>query len=126
MKNALKLVVESYISAYNNFDVGGMVENLNTKVVFENHTNGDLTHNTYGLDEFENMAIAGLEYFSSRSQTVMSWDVSKNTILANIKYTGVAKVDIPNGIKAGEEIELYGTSEFTFHKNKIIRIVDKS
>ncbi|MFT6334457.1 MAG: hypothetical protein ACJATI_001196 [Halioglobus sp.] len=119
-------MVESYISAYNNFDIAGMVENLDAKVVFENYSNGDITHNTNGLDEFENMAIAGLEYFSSRSQIVMSWDASENTILVDIKYTGGAKIDSPNGIIAGEEIELGGTSEFNFHNKNIIRIVDKS
>jgi hypothetical protein len=119
-------MVESYISAYNNFDVAGMVENLDTKIVFENYSNGNLTHCTNGLEEFKKLAMTGLEYFSSRSQSVISWEISKNNVLLNIKYKGIAKINFPTGIKAGEKIELVGRSEFTFHDNKIIRIIDKS
>ncbi len=126
MKNTYKHMIESYISAYNNFDIAGMVKSLDPKIVFENYTNGKLTHCTNGLKEFKKLAMTGFEYFSSRSQTVISWDLSENYILLNIKYRGVAKINFPTGVKADEKIEFDGKSEFTFNENKIIRIVDKS
>ena len=126
MKKEHKHMVESYISAYNNFDIDGMVEYLDPHILFENYTNGHLTHAATGLEEYRTMAIAGAEYFTSRLQTVTSWKISENSILVDIKYRAVVKVNLQNGINAGEKIEIVGKSAFTFHQNKIVKIVDKS
>lgn len=126
MKNVHKDRFESDRSIYNNFDVAGMVENMNTKVVFNNYTNEDLTHNDNELDAFGNLPIACLEIFSSRTRIGMSWDMSKNKVLVDIKYKGGVKVNFLSGIVEVEEFEFGGHSDFNFQKFKFFRIVDKS
>ncbi|MFT4533159.1 MAG: hypothetical protein ACJA1A_002571 [Saprospiraceae bacterium] len=121
-----KHMVQSYISAYNNFNIDGMEENLDAHILFENYTNGHLTHVANGMKEFRSMAVAGSEFFISRLQTVMCWEISENNIVVDIKCRGIAKVNLQNRINAGEKIEMDGKSAFTFHQNKIIKIVDKS
>ena len=44
----------------------------------------------------------------------------------DIVYEGVLAVDLPNGMKAGEELRINGCSEFEFKDGKIYRITDFS
>lgn len=118
--------IHHYVDAYNRFDVEGMMEQLHPDVVFQNYSNGELSLETRGASEFRAQAEAAAEMFSQRNQTVKAVSAQHATLVAVIDYVGTVSKDLPNGLKAGEEIELSGVSEFTFLDGKIASIVDRS
>ena len=121
-----KEIIQHYIQAYNTFDVSGMIKDLDSSIIFENHSNGEVTHRTEGLESFRQQAEAAKDYFSSREQIPQNWVFEGATVTVEIQYRAILAVDLPNGLKAGENLQLKGTSIFTFHNDRIIKIQDKS
>lgn len=126
MNETQKNIIKNYISSYNEFDIDGMTKDLSENVVFENVSNGNVELRTEGLKEFRKQAESAKQYFSERKQTIKSWDFTESKITIGIDYLGVLAIDLPNGMKAGETLELKGTSEFEFENGKIKSIIDKS
>lgn len=126
MKEIQKQVIEDYIKSYNDFDIGGMTKHLSKDVVFENISNGKVELKTEGIDAFRNQANSATQYFSQRTQTIESIEYIGLNILVNIDYKAILAIDLPNGMKAGDTLELKGTSEFEFENEKIKIIRDKS
>lgn len=116
----------AYIDAYNRFDIDGMMEQLHPDVTFKNYTNEEVTLETRGAGEFREQAEAAAKMFSERNQEITKIRVQSDSITAEIAYVGKLSIDLPNGPKAGENIELTGMSEFKFHDGKIIAIIDRS
>ena len=53
MENSiLKDLIEKYLSAYNTFNLDGMIGVLNEDIHFQNISNGEVTSETKGLQEF--------------------------------------------------------------------------
>ncbi|CAM3586901.1 hypothetical protein [Marinicrinis lubricantis] len=52
--------------------------------------------------------------------------ISSTKIKIEIAYEGTLAVDLPNGLKAGESLELQGKSVFKIKDNKLIMIEDYS
>lgn len=121
-----KQMIENYIQAYNNFDVPGMIKDLAPNLVFENLSNGETNVATQGLEEFKQQAESAKTYFSERKQVITAWDFQDNQVSIDIQYFGVAAIDIPDFMKAGDTINLQGKSIFTFQDGKIIKIQDIS
>lgn len=119
-------LIHAYLDAYNRFDIEGMLEQLHPDVVFQNYSAGVLSIETRGASEFRAQAEAAAEMFSQRNQTVKAVSAQQATLVAVIDYVGTVSKDLPNGLKAGEKIELSGISEFTFLDGKIASIVDRS
>lgn len=119
-------IIELYVQAYNERNVVEMTKNLHSDIVFENVSDGQINFQTTGIEEFTAQANAALAYFSQRRQTITSWEFRENTVAVGIDYQAVAAVDLPNGSRAGDRLELQGSSEFTFHDDRIIGIKDKS
>ena len=126
MENQSKTLIERYIQAYNAFDVEGMLSGLHHEVIFENQSNGETTLSTKGIEQFKTQAEAALQYFTERQQQIESWEFNDQSILVNIDYKAVLAIDFPNGMKAGDALEIKGSSEFRFSDGKIIRIIDRS
>ena len=118
--------IHHYVDSYNRFDIEGMMEQLHPDVVFRNYLNGALSLETRGASEFRAQAEAAAEMFSQRNQTLKAVSAQHATLVAEIDYVGTVSKDLPNGLKAGEKIELSGVSEFTFLDGKIASIVDRS
>ena len=120
-------IIENYIQAYNNLDVDGMLTDLHEELVFQNISGGELNLKTEGKTAFREQAEMAKHYFSARRQTITAWEfLSPETVRININYLGVLAVDMPNGMKAGDTLELTGSSEFTFKDEQIIGISDVS
>lgn len=116
-----------YIEAYNAFDMDGMLATLHPDVDFRNMSGEEMTVSTSGLDEFRQIAEKAKELVSEREQFVTQIDYTdSDSISVEIDYTGVPAVDLPNGLKAGETIQMKGKSEFRFKDDKISLIVDYS
>ena len=126
MNQIRKKIIENYIEAYNRFDIDGMLDDLDEKVVFQNITFGHKDLQTNGIEEFRNQADQAKNLFSERTQTITSWAIKNNKISVGINYIGILAVDIPERASAGDTLELNGKSEFTFEEDKIVSIKDIS
>lgn len=121
-----KNIIENYVNAYNNFDVENMLKDLDEKIVFKNISNGETNLMTNGIEAFKMQAEEAKQLFSRREQKITDLKFSENAAEADISYAGTFAVDLPNGLKAGDEIKLVGKSIFRFRDDKIIEISDIS
>ncbi|MDO7854155.1 nuclear transport factor 2 family protein [Hymenobacter convexus] len=123
---APKQLVESYIEAYNCFDVDGMLAPLREDVVFRNISNSEVTLTTTGKAAFRQQAEQATHYFSEREQRVTDWQVNDQRVEVAIDYTAVAAIEFPNGLKPGDALHLQGKSVFEIENGQIISIEDIS
>jgi ketosteroid isomerase-like protein len=121
-----KQLVQEYIEAYNRFDVDGMLYHLHDNVVFRNISNGEVNLTLTGKESFRQQAQQALQYFSQREQRITDWQVADNRVEILLDYTAVAAIDFPNGLKAGDTLQLKGKSVFQFADGLIISIDDIS
>jgi hypothetical protein len=126
MKEDQKLIIEHYIDAYNAFDIKRMTQNLNENIVFKNISNGIMDMRTEGIIAFTKQAEAAKQYFKERNQTIDSWNFDEQKVTIGIDYKATLAIDLPNGLKVGDTLELKGKSEFEFEGPKIIKITDNS
>ena len=121
-----KQLVQNYIEAYNRFDVDGMLAPLHDEVVFRNIAGGEVSLATHGKAEFQAQAEQATQYFSQREQRVTDWQVAENRVEVLLDYAAVAAIDFPNGLKAGDTLQLQGKSVFGFSDGLILSIDDIS
>ena len=121
-----KNLIESYVSAYNNFDVEGMTANLHDEIIFKNISNGELTLEIKGIDAFRNQAKQILPFFAEREQRIRDFVFSEDGCEAGMNYQATLAADLPNGFKAGDRLDLNGKSIFCFADGKIVEIQDIS
>ena len=125
-KTEKEQVVYKYIAAYNNFDTETMLSLFHPECRFENYSGDQLTASAAGLSELGQMMEQGKEVFSSRTQTVTEFSSEGETVVINIDYAGKLKIDLPNGLKAGDDLILQGRSEFEFQDGLIKSLKDYS
>jgi hypothetical protein len=77
-----------------------------------------------GKEAFRKQAKESLSYFSSRKQNHESIQHRETESEVAISFWAIAAMDLPNGIKKGQEIELKGKSIFRFSGKKISAIQD--
>ena len=121
-----KMMIQSYISAYNSFDIDAMVALVHPQVVFKNIAGGKINAEASGSNQFRELAVQSKALFSSRYQKATNFKFTGNMATTDIAYEGILAVDLPNGLKAGEELRINGRSEFEFKDGKIYRITDFS
>jgi ketosteroid isomerase-like protein len=119
-------LVNSYIEAYNGFDVPGMLACLHPDVQFEHSTNGDVTVRLDGKAAFEAQATRAAAWFSERTQHVTAFCWQEEQAEAAIDYFAITATDLPNGIKAGTTLQFSGRSVFSFRDELIAFIQDFS
>jgi ketosteroid isomerase-like protein len=123
---APKQLVESYIEAYNRFDVAGMLAPLHEDVVFRNISNGEVNLTTTGKAAFRQQAEQATQYFAEREQRVTDWQVNGPRVEVAIDYSAVAAIAFPNGLKPGDALHLQGKSVFEIKNGQITSIEDIS
>jgi len=126
MREQQQSVIEHYVNAYNNFDIDGMTRDLDENIVFENISNGQVELRTDGIEAFRQQAASAKQYFQEREQRISSWEFEIGSITVEIDYRAVLAIDLPNGLKAGDALELKGRSTFKFEGDKIIHLIDIS
>lgn len=117
-------LIRDYINAYNTYDVAGMTANLHNDIVFEHITNGEVVLSLHGLEAFRQQAEQAVQFFNQRKQTITSITEAADRVEVTIAYTAIAAMDLPNGLKAGDAVNLQGQSIFRFAGDKVIRITD--
>lgn len=122
----IKSLIDSYLLAYNSFNVDGMIELLHEDIEFRNISNDIVNTETKGIDQFRALAEQSLKFFSTRCQTARSIKISGDKAEVDIDYEAKLAADLPNGLKAGEMIKLKGKSIFRFKNGKIVVIEDHS
>lgn len=119
-------LIETYIAAYNAFDIDGMAAGLSPAVRFDNYEQGVKTHETAGVDAFRTLAQSSAAMFARREQTIVALEFDPDQVIATIAFAGTLAVDIPDGPRAGAEVAMQGRSIFTFDQQRIASIVDRS
>ncbi|MDQ0273751.1 nuclear transport factor 2 family protein [Cytobacillus purgationiresistens] len=122
----IKEIIDNYVEAYNSFDVPGMVKLLHKDILFRNISNGEVNMETSGTQKFRELAEKSTKFFSSRRQTIIDCSAIDDKIEVIIDYEGILAVDLPNGLKTGEKMQLKGKSVFRIEKGKISLIEDYS
>lgn len=126
MNRGKQRIVEKYVEAYSNFETHKMLLLFASDCVFENYSGDELTASAKGCPELRAMMEQGKNIFASRKQTVIKLTFQDETAIAEIDYQGRLKIDLPNGLKAGDELKLRGRSEFEFENNLIKSLKDFS
>ncbi|NEW07229.1 nuclear transport factor 2 family protein [Paenibacillus sp. SYP-B3998] len=121
-----KEIIEKYIEAYNSFDIESLVKHLHKDIQFRNFSNGKIDTETRGIHEFRELAEKSIKIFSSRHQTVTKYSTVGDKVEVHIDYDAIVAVDLPNGLKVGDKIQLKGKSVFGIHEGKISLIEDYS
>jgi ketosteroid isomerase-like protein len=121
-----KTLIEEYLNAYNSFDVEAMMELVDPEIEFRNVSGGDVDLSAIGKDEFRELAQQSAFLFSSRKQTPTNFEVEGEVVFVDIDFTGTLATDIPDAMKAGDELRVTGRSEFVFRDEKIYRLTDYS
>lgn len=119
-------MITNYVTAYNNFDIDGMVADFDKGIIFENISNDEVTVELCGLQEFRQQAEQAVNLFSARTQKIKTFVHNENWSEIEIDYYAVLAADLPNGLKKGDELNLNGKSVFEFSENKITRLTDIS
>jgi len=119
-------IVKNYVEAYSNFDVDNMIANFDENVVFENVLNNETNMLLTGIAAFKQQAEQAKAYFKTREQRIKSIKHSGHAVEIEIDYHAVLAIDLPNGLKAGEVLNLSGKSVFLFEGDKVIKLTDIS
>jgi len=122
----MKQLIQSYLEAYNAKNVTAMLAMLDDHVVFENISNTAGTISIVGKQAFEQLAMQTLPFFSERRQLIRFAVMEAESAAIEISYRAIVAQDLPNGLKAGEELQLRGVSVFEMRHGKFTRISDYS
>lgn len=126
MTKELQQIVEEFIEYYNAFDIDNMLLLFAEDCIFENISNSSGSISCYGKQELCQIATQALDLFKTRKQTVTNWVLGINKIAVEIIYEATLATDMPNGLKAGDLLNLKGVSVYEFEEGKIKRLVDFS
>ncbi|EMI1810612.1 nuclear transport factor 2 family protein [Pseudomonas aeruginosa] len=124
--DSVPTIVARYIDAYNRMNVQAMLDCLSSDVRFVNRSSGEVTNETHGIEAFRALAEQGVQLFAERAQTILGCIAIEDRAAVRIGYRAKAKADLPNGWKAGQEIEMTGTSFFMISDGKISEVIDAS
>ncbi|MBX0331693.1 nuclear transport factor 2 family protein [Pontibacter sp. HSC-14F20] len=121
-----KEIIEKYISAYNHFDVEGMLLCLHKEVEFRNISNGEVNLFLQGIVALREQAERAAKLFKEREQVMLHYQEQQNTAEVTIAYRAVLATNFSEELKAGDTLELKGKTIFGFQQEKIISIEDHS
>ena len=119
-------LIERYIEAYNAFDIETMLSTLHPDITFQNISNGEVNAETHGTEAFRTLAEQSKGLFTSRKQTITHIEANESQTRIDVTFEAILAIDLPNGLKAGELLQLQGSSEFTFCDGKIVSIIDRA
>lgn len=122
----MKEAIQLYIDAYNAKDIPKMLDLLDDQIIFENVSNSTGVIKTTSKDEFRQLAFQSAAYFSERKQLIRFLVSGSSSAAVEIDYQATLAQDFPNGLKAGQSIQLRGVSIFELENGKFIRISDYS
>jgi hypothetical protein len=121
-----KRLIQTYIDAYNSFDVEKMMSVLHENVQFENVQSGSVNACAKNKSEFRSLAEHAVALFSERNQSITNSEIDETEAVISIFYVGTLACDLPNGMKDGDKLEMDGRTEFEFSHGLISLVRDVS
>ncbi len=121
-----RALIERYLSAYNAFDVPGMLAELHTDITFENIAAGEVTAAAHGLEEFRELAERAATLFSRRRQSIRRYVPQAAGAQIDVDYEGVLAADLGPALRTGDTLRITGRSTFAVREGRIVQIVDES
>lgn len=103
-----------------------MLNCVTEDVVFENVSNTGQSMTLQGKQSLGEIAQLGTQAFTYRKQTITQLICGDGNFAAEVKFKGVAALDLPNGTKKGDMVELRGVSIFETRDGLLSRIADFS
>ena len=122
----IKIVIDRYIKAYNEFDIDGMLKNIHPDVEFKNIAGGEINVHIQGSKDFKKQAKDSTRLLKKREMLITEQNIKGNVVENKIDFKAVLNIDIPDGPKAGELVKFKGESRFKFKGDRIISIEDIS
>jgi hypothetical protein len=122
----MKALIEAYLTAYNTKDIPAMLALVDDQLIFEHVSNTAGLIKTTSKREFEALARQSIDYFLERKQVVRFWVVGQDLAAIELDYQATVDHDLPNGLKAGQQLHLRGVSVFEMKSGKFTRISDYS
>lgn len=119
-------IIKNYIEGYNQFEIDKMVADFDDNIVFENIQNDETNMSLKGSIAFKQQAEQATIYFTTRKQTIKSFKHFDNSTEIEIDYHAILAMDFPNGLKKGQELNIFGKSIFVFEEDRIIKLTDVS
>jgi hypothetical protein len=119
-------LINTYIEAYNSFDTDKMLSVLHPDIDFKNFTNGEMDLHLQGKEAFAAQAKQAATFFSQRKQTVTEMMINSETAEVALDYFAILAVDLPNGLQAGQSLDMKGSSIFSFKNKLVIALEDRS
>lgn len=126
MNEKREIIIRNFINGYNEFDIEKMVRDVDDKIIFKNIQNEEVNMTINGINDFKKQAEEAKNYFERRHQKITSINHTAQKTEIEIDYFAVLRIDLPNGLKKGQKLELKGKSIFTFQDDKIIELTDIS
>ena len=123
--NRQRELIDMYIKGYNSFNMKKMLMPLHSKIVFENHVNGELTMKLDGMKSFKKRASQGMDYYLKRRQEILSIEHGEEKSVAVINYSATLKVKMGDK-EPGDVVNMSAKSIFYFQDDRIIKIEDYS
>ena len=122
--DAHRALIERYLDAYNAFDVEGMLALVHPNVAFENVAGGQVTASAQVREELRVLAERAATLFTSRRQTIRTYERTPGGAQVEIDYEGILAADLGPGLSAGTTLRLVGRSTFEIRDGCIM--VDES
>jgi hypothetical protein len=119
-------IVQKFIEAYNSLNVEKMITYLHPEIEFINISNGEENVHTKGINEFRELANKSLEIFREREQKIISYTELKDTVNVEINYHAIFAIDLPSGLKSGDNMDMKGKSRYVFNNDLISLLIDES
>ncbi len=118
-------IIRDYVTAYNNFDIEGMVKNLRNDVEFINEYRGDVTMTTNTIEEFKGQAEHAKNYFQFREIKITDLAERDNTVTISTEFSAGMIVEKKPGYPAKiQNVEMKGTTIFYFEDDTITKMRD--
>jgi hypothetical protein len=88
-------IINDYIKAYNEFDINGMLKDLDASIKFVNISNGEVNMTINGLPAFKSQAEQAAGIFKSREQSVTGIDHRDEETEVEIAYKAILALTCP-------------------------------
>ncbi len=93
----MKIIIDQYVKAYNEFDVDKMVRNIHPDVEFKNIANGEVNMHIQGLETFKKQVKDSTNLLKKREMTITKQTIEGDVVKNKIDFKAVLNVDIPVG-----------------------------
>ena len=80
-------LIRRYIDAYNRFDVEGMMALIHPDIEFINVAGGEVNATASGANEFRSLAEQSKTLFSSREQTIITFEPTPDGASIEVAFT---------------------------------------